>query len=321
VMGNEANYRMIRVSGNNPTGFPNACPASPCVDTAANTAAMTGVSSFSDWTVGEANCPNSISAPSQSFSSSSGAGSFGVSADAGCNWTAANNTPSFITITSGGSGSGNGTVNFSVAANAGAAIRNGTITIGTQTFTVYQGIGFGDVHPGDLFYDEIGKLSARGVTLGCGNGNFCPNDPVTREQMAAFILRAKGEFDPPTPASQRFNDVPPQNVFYSFIDRLAVLQITLGCTPDHLMYCPSDPVKREQMAAFLLRGLGEFDPPTPAGQRFNDVPPGNVFYNFIDRLAVLGITQGCTPDHLMYCPGDPVTRAQMAAFLVRAFNL
>lgn len=56
-------------------------------------------------------------------------------------------------------------------------------------------------------------------------------------------------------------------------------------------------------------------------QRFNDVGPGNVFYNFIDRLAVLNITLGCTPDHSMYCPNDAVTRGQMAAFLVRAFNL
>ena len=47
----------------------------------------------------------------------------------------------------------------------------------------------------------------------------------------------------------------------------------------------------------------------------------NVFYNFIDRMAVLNITLGCTPDHLMYCPNDSVTRAQMAAFLVRAFGL
>ena len=57
------------------------------------------------------------------------------------------------------------------------------------------------------------------------------------------------------------------------------------------------------------------------GERFADVPPGNVFYNFVDRLAVLNITLGCTPDHSMYCPNDPVTRGQMAAFLVRAFNL
>jgi hypothetical protein len=75
------------------------------------------------------------------------------------------------------------------------------------------------------------------------------------------------------------------------------------------------------MAAFILRGLGEFDPPTPGSQRFTDVPPSNVFYNFIDRLAVLQITLGCTADHTQYCPSSPVTRAQMAAFLVRAFDL
>jgi hypothetical protein len=115
--------------------------------------------------------------------------------------------------------------------------------------------------------------------------------------------------------------VGPQNVFYAFIDRLAVLQITLGCNADHTLYCPADPVKRDAMAAFILRGLGEFSPPTPPTQRFSDVPPANVFYNFIDRMAVLNITQGCTPDHLFYCPNDPVTRAQMAAFLVKAFNL
>ena len=264
-------------------------------------------------------CPGSIFPGSQSYSAAAGMGSFSVIADAGCNWTATSNAP-WVHVTAG-SGTGNGTVSYTVDANAGPTIRNDTITIGGQTFTVYQGINFLDVPSNDPFYNDIGKLSARGVTLGCGSGNYCPNDPVTREQMAAFIMRAKGEFNPPTPASQRFNDVPPANVFYNFIDRLAVLQITLGCTPDHLMYCPSDPVKREQMAAFILRGLGEFSPPTPASQRFQDVPPANVFYNFIDRMAVLNITLGCTPDHLMYCPNDSVTRAQMAAFLVRAFNL
>jgi hypothetical protein len=212
-------------------------------------------------------------------------------------------------------------VAYSVAANETGAPRSGTITAGAHTFTVYQGMDFPDVPPTYLFYNEIGKLSARGITVGCGSGFFCPNDPVTREQMAAFIMRAKGEFNPPTPMTQRFADVPPGNIFYKFIDRLAELQITLGCTPDHTMYCPHDPVLRDQMSAFILRGLGEFSPPTPAMQRFADVPSSNVFYNFIDRLAVLQITLGCTPDHTLYCPGDPVTRGQMAAFLVRAFHL
>jgi subtilisin family serine protease len=269
----------------------------------------------------DSGCAFTLDQDHESFAGNGGTGTVNITAsNAACARTAST-TSTFITITSGDSGTGDGVVQYTVAANAGSTIRSDTITIGGHTFTVYQGINFLDVPSNHPFYDEIGKLSARGVTLGCGNGNYCPNASVTREQMAAFILRANGEFDPPTPSSQRFNDVPPANVFYNFIDRLAELQITLGCTPDHLMYCPSDPVKREQMAAFLLRGLGEFDPPTPPSQRFSDVPPGNVFYSFIDRLAVLQITLGCTPDHLMYCPNDSVTRAQMAAFLVRAFNL
>jgi uncharacterized repeat protein (TIGR01451 family) len=272
------------------------------------------------FTVNQEGCVLTLDQDHQSFAANAGTGTVNVTATAGCAWTAGTGS-SFIHITSGSSGTGNGAVQYSVDANAGATNRSDTITIAGQTFTVYQGINFLDVPPSNPFYDDIGKLAARGVTLGCGNGNYCPNDPITREQMAAFILRAKGEFSPPIPPSQRFTDVPPGNQFYNFIDRLAVLQITLGCTPDHLMYCPADPVKRDQMSAFILRGLGEFNPPTPGSQRFTDVPPSNVFYNSIDRMAVLNITLGCTPDHLMYCPNVSVTRGQMAAFLVRAFGL
>jgi hypothetical protein len=264
-------------------------------------------------------CALSFDSSSQSFAAAGGAGSFNLTGS-GCAWNALSHND-WITVTSGSSGTGNATVGYSVAANNTGDPRSGTITAGAHTFTIFQGMEFPDVPASNPFYTEIGKLSARGVTLGCGSGFFCPDDPVTREQMAAFILRATGEFNPPTPPTQRFNDVSPANVFYKFIDRLAELQITLGCTPDHTLYCPHDPVLREQMAAFIIRGLGEFNPPTPPSQRFTDVPSSNVFYDFIDRMAVLQITLGCTPDHTQYCPSAPVTRAQMAAFLVRAFQL
>jgi hypothetical protein len=303
-------------SGNGTVNYSVAANAGPA---RVGTMTIAGITFTVNQTEG---CMFTLSRNHQSFPGNGGSGSVNVIAsDADCPWTAST-TATYIHFTSGTPGTGNGALMYTVDANSGPSIRSDTITIAGQTYTVYQGIDFLDVPTNDLFYTDIGKLAARGVTLGCGNGNYCPNDSVLREQMAAFILRAKGEFNPPTPASQRFTDVPPANVFYNFIDRLAVLGITVGCNPPtNDMYCPGSAVTREQMSAFLLRGLGEFNPPTPASQRFNDVPPANVFYNFIDRMAVLNITLGCTPDHLFYCPSDPVTRAQMAAFLVRAFDL
>ncbi len=83
-------------------------------------------------------CSYSINPISQAFPSSGGTNSVNVTATAGCTWTAQSNSPSFITITSGASGTGNGTVNYSVAVNTSASQRTGTITIAGQTFTVTQ---------------------------------------------------------------------------------------------------------------------------------------------------------------------------------------
>lgn len=82
-------------------------------------------------------CTTSINPTSQSVGAAGGAGTaVTVSAGAGCTWSASSNA-AWLTITSGASGSGGGTVNFTIAANAGAA-RNGTLTIAGQTFTVTQ---------------------------------------------------------------------------------------------------------------------------------------------------------------------------------------
>jgi hypothetical protein len=262
-------------------------------------------------------CTYSINPVDRSFAAAGGTATVDVTTDPGCAWTGVSNDPSFVTVSSGASGVGNGAVDYSVASNTSSNPRTGTILAAGKTFTVLQGAQFDDLSQNHLFYTEIGKLSARGVTLGCGGGDYCPDQGVTREQMAAFIMRALGEFNPPTPATQRFVDVPPSSVFYNFIDRLAVLKVTLGCAGG--FYCPTQPVTREQMAAFIIRALGEFNPPTPPTQRFADVPPSNQFYSFIDRMAALNITLGCGGGN--YCPTQTVTRGQMAAFLVRAFGL
>jgi glucose/arabinose dehydrogenase len=263
-------------------------------------------------------CSTSIFPVDESFPAIGGTGVIQVVAPTTCGWTATT-TGGFITITSSTSGAGYGTVSFRVDPNASNSARNGTINISGQVFSISQGADFDDVSTSHLFSSVIGKLSARGITLGCNPQDFCPEATVTREQMAAFILRALGEFNPPTPPSQRFQDVPPSNPFYNFIDRLAVLGITLGCSSNPPLFCPDSNVTREEMAVFLVRALGVFQPFTPLRQRFSDVPPSRFGYAFIEELFRRGITQGC--GGTLYCPGDAVTRGQMAAFIVRAFDL
>jgi S-layer homology domain len=51
---------------------------------------------------------------------------------------------------------------------------------------------FGDVPTNHPFFQFIEALAASGITGGCGGGNFCPDNPVTRGQMAVFLSKALG---------------------------------------------------------------------------------------------------------------------------------
>ncbi|MFP3914456.1 MAG: S-layer homology domain-containing protein [Actinomycetota bacterium] len=170
---------------------------------------------------------------------------------------------------------------------------------------------------GSTFTDEIDWLAAEGVTRGCNpptNDRFCPDDPVTRGQMAAFLVRAMGYTD--AGGGDLFTD-DDGSTFESDIDRLATAGVTVGCNPPaNDRFCPDDPVTRGQMAAFLVRALSLSDP--GAGDLFTD-DDGSTFESDIDRLATAGVTVGCNPPaNDRFCPDDPVTRGQMAAFLYRA---
>ncbi|HEY2933346.1 MAG TPA: BACON domain-containing protein [Acidobacteriota bacterium] len=84
------------------------------------------------------NCTFTIAPTTQALPAAGGDGSIAVTAsDSSCTWTASSNA-SFITISSGATGTGNGTVNFSVAANTTDSVRTGTLTVAGQTFTVTQ---------------------------------------------------------------------------------------------------------------------------------------------------------------------------------------
>jgi subtilisin family serine protease len=116
-----------------------------------------------------------------------------------------------------------------------------------------------------------------------------------------------------------FVDVPPNHLFWPWIEALFRAGITGGCGTNPLMYCPNQSVSRAEMAVFLLRGLhgAGYTPPAATGV-FADVPATDPFAAWIEQLFAEGITTGCTTDPLRYCPSQSVTRDHMAIFLLRA---
>ena len=204
-----------------------------------------------------------------------------------------------------------------------------SIAIGAVALvTVVAGIAvaFG-LPPGGTFVDDDGNLhegnieaiAADGVTSGCNpptNDRYCPATTVTREQMAAFLVRA---VDLPATGTDFYHD-DDASVFENDINRLAAAGITKGCNPpanDH--FCPDSRVTRGQMAAFLVRAFAYTD--DGGGNLFID-DNGSVFESDIDKLGTAGVTAGCNPPtNDRYCPADNIRRDQMASFLARALDL
>ena len=117
--------------------------------------------------------------------------------------------------------------------------------------------------------------------------------------------------------SVEFADVPASSPFHDDILAIATAGITGGCGGGN--FCPAAPVRRDQMAVFLLKaehGAGYTAP--PCGGAFSDVPCPGTFAPWIEALAAGGITGGCGTD--VYCPDHSVTRAQMAVFLLKTLE-
>ena len=111
---------------------------------------------------------------------------------------------------------------------------------------------------GNTHEDNINRLAAAGITEGLEDGTYDPAGVVTRAQMGSFLARAM-ELDPV--GGDRFDDV--SGVHEANINAIAAAGVTEGCNEAGNLYCPSDPVRRDQMASFIGRALGlePIDPP------------------------------------------------------------
>jgi CSLREA domain-containing protein len=180
---------------------------------------------------------------------------------------------------------------------------------------------FADVPQDNIFHGDVEKIFRAGITAGCGGGNYCPSSPVTRAQMAVFLLKAEhgSAYVPPSCAGV-FGDVPCPGPFTDWIEQLSTEGITAGCGGGD--YCPDAAVTRQQMAVFLLKTEhgSAYVPPACTGV-FDDVPCPGQFTDWVEELYVEGITGGCQVSPLLYCPTSPVNRGQMAVFLSKTFTL
>lgn len=191
-------------------------------------------------------------------------------------------------------------------------------------------------HIGESFKDVpvlseymIENIFHNGITSGCEQDIFCPNNYVSRQQMAKFICTAveKASINscPVSSCQNIFQDVPSSNPFCSYIEAIKNLNIIEGCQSNPLLYCPSDFTTRQAMAKVVCSAMdvvvaGSCNLNSCSGI-FTDVPSSNPFCSYIEALYNAGVISGCSNSPLMYCPSDYVKRLQMAKFLVLGFDL
>ena len=158
----------------------------------------------------------------------------------------------------------------------------------------------------------VDALAAEGVVEGCGDDGerFCPGEPVQRDQLASFIVRA---LDLPASDEDFFHD-DDGNAHEDNINALAAAGVTYGS--DGGQFNPSHQVARDQMASLLVRSI---ELPSTDREFFTDISGPHAYP--INKIAAAGVTAGCNGDQTSYCPDESVLRGQMATFLARATGL
>ena len=136
----------------------------------------------------------------------------------------------------------------------------------------------------------------------------------------ALVASTLGVLSPAVAQTRPFSDTS-QDAYYSeAVGALAGNGIFDGTECAQGMLCPGDPIDRKTMAVWTVRVLDGENPAQILNSRFSDVAADSFHGPFIERMAELGVTTGCG-DGTAFCPDDTVTRAHMAVFLTRAFDL
>jgi uncharacterized protein (DUF1800 family) len=159
---------------------------------------------------------------------------------------------------------------------------------------------------------SVGSSTRIGATMPARGAGYLYDIAVDNPGTGTAILPAAWFAD--------FLDVAQASPFHTPVETMVRDGITSGCGGGN--FCPTASITRAQMAVFLLRaGHGSgYVPPPASGTIFTDVAASDFAADWIEELYAEGITGGCATSPLRYCPNNPITRGQMAAFLLKVYH-
>ena len=156
------------------------------------------------------------------------------------------------------------------------------------------------------------------VMLAGGSLGVVAAGPVA---AAEAVVRQPGNEDVALESDEAFLDIADAGGHRANVETLAEMGILKGTECGAELFCPTEPIERWVMAVWLVLAVDRAEPPQVESSRFEDVESGVWWLSYVERLADSGITHGCTTEPARFCATEPVTRQEMASFLVRAFQL
>ncbi|MGE5278482.1 MAG: carboxypeptidase regulatory-like domain-containing protein, partial [Acidobacteriota bacterium] len=198
----------------------------------------------------------------------------------------------------------------SINPTSGPAGGGTSITITGTNFVAGSTVKIGGVSATNVVFVGATTITCKSPALPAG----ILNDVVVTNPGPVTGTLTKGWF-------ADFSDVPQAFLYHTAIEKIVRAGITTGCGGGK--YCPSDPITRDAMAVFILKGEhgGTYNPPAATGTVFSDVSTGTFLAKWIEQFGHEGISTGCgggSPPP--YCPTASVTRDGMAVFLERGKN-
>ena len=171
---------------------------------------------------------------------------------------------------------------------------------------------------GSVHEANIETIAGWGITLGCGDNRYCPDQTITRSQMAAFLYRAvTRQSGTPAPATRTvLNDVSEDAWYRAFVDwaiSAGVMRAFDG------LFDPGGVVTRADMAEMMVAAFTNVEPADAPQGVFTDMTgQTDEVIRAAEGLRTAQVTLGCSVSPLRFCPDQSVTRAQMASFFARA---